>query len=81
MSAVILNLFGRITAQPTPAQIIREDVKAALVGFSATRIAQAQARAERHLRNGYPIDTCIDRAVKWARCATDPSDPTPPRAA
>lgn len=85
MSAVILQLFGKLSNDQTPEQIkaqqlriIREDVKNALFGFSATVIAQAQARAERHHRNGYRVGQCIDRAVIWARGT---NEPTPPRAA
>lgn len=85
MSAVILSIFGKLSNDQTPEQIrqeqlriIREDVRNALFGFAPTIIAQAQARAERHHRNGYRVGQCIDRAVTWARGT---NEPTPPRAA
>lgn len=81
MSAVILPFFSSMRHE-SPEQIkaqrlkvIREDVRNALPGFDPMRVSQAQARAERNLRNGVPIGICIDRAIAWARCATDPTPP------
>ena len=56
----------------------REDVKNALPGAEPMRVALAQARAERNIVNGVPIGTAIDRAVSWARWATDMRSPAAP---
>ena len=44
-------------------------------------VTQAQSRALRSLDRGIPLGKAIERAIAWARCAIDPSDPTPPAAA
>lgn len=81
MSASITNLFDCINAKTDYRKIAVEDVRNALRNVPEHRVIQAQSRALRHLDRGVPLGTAIDRACAWARSATDPSEPTPPRAA
>lgn len=77
----VTSIFSRMTAKPDYEKIAVEDVRNALVNMPEHRIVIAQSRALRSLDRGIPLGKAIERAVAWARCATDPSDPTPPMAA
>ncbi len=81
MAATVTNIFSRMSAKPDYEKIAVEDVRNALVNMPELRIVAAQSRALRSLDRGIPLGTAISRAVAWARCAIDPSDPTPPAAA
>jgi len=59
-------------------EAILRDLKGKVCGM---RLAQAQCRAVRNLQNGVSIGLARHRAVAWALCATDPTEPTPPSAA
>lgn len=71
MAATVTNIFSRMSAKPDYEKIAVEDV----------RNARLCAATMRSLDRGIPLGKAIERAVAWARCATDPSDPTPPMAA
>ena len=77
----VTSIFSRMTAKPDYEKIAVEDVRNALVNMPEHRIVIAQSRALRSLDRGIPLGKAISRAIAWARCATDPSDPTPPMAA
>lgn len=77
----VTHIFSRMSAKPDYEKIAVEDVRNALVNMPEHRIVIAQSRALRSLDRGIPLGTAISRAVAWARCAIDPSDPTPPAAA
>ena len=77
----VTSIFSRMSAKPDYEKIAVEDVRNALVNMPEHRIVIAQSRALRSLDRGIPLGKAIERAVAWARCATDPSDPTPPMAA
>ena len=77
----VTHIFSRMSAKPDYEKIAVEDVRNALVNMPEHRIVIAQSRALRSLDRGVPLGKAIERAVAWARCATDPSDPTPPMAA
>ena len=77
----VTSIFSRMTAKPDYEKIAVEDVRNALRNVPEHRIVIAQSRALRSLDRGIPLGKAIERAIAWARCATDPSDPTPPMAA
>lgn len=81
MSASITDIFTRMSAPPDRKRIVVEDVRNALRNIPEHRVIIAQSRALRSLDRGIPLGKAIERAVAWARCAIDPSDPTPPMAA
>lgn len=81
MNATVTSIFSRMSAPPDRRKIVTEDVRNALRNIPEHRVIIAQSRALRSLDRGIPLGTAIERAIAWARCATDPSDPTPPRAA
>lgn len=81
MAATVTNIFSRMSAKPDYEKIAVEDVRNALVNMPEQRIVIAQSRALRSLDRGIPLGKAIERAIAWARCAIDPSDPTPPMAA
>ena len=77
----VTSIFSRMSAKPDYEKIAVEDVRNALRNVPEHRIVIAQSRALRSLDRGVPLGTAISRAIAWARCAIDPSDPTPPAAA
>ena len=77
----VTSIFSRMSAKPDYEKIAVEDVRNALVNMPEHRIVIAQSRALRSLDRGIPLGKAIERAVAWARCAIEPSDPTPPAAA
>ncbi len=77
----VTHIFSRMTAKPDYEKIAVEDVRNALVNMPEHRIVIAQSRALRSLDRGIPLGKAIERAIAWARCAIEPSDPTPPAAA
>lgn len=81
MAATVTNIFSRMSAKPDYEKIAVEDVRNALVNMPEQRIVIAQSRALRSLDRGIPLGKAIERAIAWARCAIEPSDPTPPQAA
>ncbi len=81
MAASVTDIFSRINTKPDYRQIAVADVRNALRNVPEHRVVIAQSRALRSLDRGIPLGKAIERAIAWARCATDPSDPTPPAAA
>ena len=77
----VTSIFSRMTAKPDYEKIAVEDVRNALRNVPEHRVIIAQSRALRSLDRGIPLGKAIERAIAWARCAIDPSDPTPPAAA
>ena len=80
MSATILSvtdyLSRRIFGQrETPEQQANRLVKKELRKCDPLIIAQAQARAARHIRNGYAVSYAVDTVCKWARSQTPPTPP------
>jgi len=76
----VTSIFSR-NAKPDYRQIAVSDVRNALRNVPEHRVVQAQSRALRSLDRGVALGKAISRAIAWARCAIDPSDPTPPAAA
>ena len=69
MSAVIA-LFSRTPKATQPEQLAALQVRAQLRdSVSATRLAQAEARASRLACAGVQAQAAADRACKWALCA------------
>lgn len=81
MNATVTSIFSRMSAPPDRKRIVVEDVRNALRNVPEHRIVIAQSRALRSLDRGVPLGIAISRAIAWARCATDPSDPNGPMAA
>lgn len=87
MSATIIDMHTRVRSRPAwdgpqdRIRQVREDVKNALPGMDPMRVSLAQARAANLVSSGYRIADAVERVAKWARCATDPTDPSGPRAA
>ena len=81
-SVVDMRAFTRTRAPLTDEQFARKQVREQLHGrCDPSRIAIAEARAERLVRaGGTSLPSCVSRAVVWALNATDDT-PTPPRAA
>lgn len=77
----VTSIFTRMSAPPDRKRIVVEDVRNALRNVPEHRVVIAQSRALRSLDRGIPLGNAIERAIAWARCAIDPSDPTPPKAA
>lgn len=87
MSATIVSLSdyaARFVRRPeSEEQIVARRVREQLhgKGLTASRIAQAEARAERAIKTaGVSLDRAVRRAVAWATDADDHNNP-PPRAA
>ena len=82
-SGVDMRAFVRTRVPLPDEQYARKRVRDALRGrVSDSRIAQAEARAERLvLAGGVALPRCIERAIAWALCATDPTPNPPPFAA
>lgn len=60
----------------------RDNIAKALVGIDRQdRIHPAKARVENLVRMNKDADESVAQVEKWARCAIDPSDPTPPKVA
>ena len=78
MAASVTDIFSRINAKPDYRQIAVSDVRNALRNVPEHRVVIAQSRALRSLDRGVALGKAIERAIAWARCAIDPSDPTPP---
>ena len=83
MNAVVFDLLAArrergISDEQRLREAILRDLKGKVCGM---RLAQAQCRAVRNLQNGVSIGLARHRAVAWALCATDPTEPTPPNAA
>ena len=81
MAASVTDIFSRINTKPDYRQIAVADVRNALRNVPEHRVVIVQSSALRSLDRGIPLGKAIERAIAWARCATDPSDPTPPAAA
>ena len=81
MAASVTDIFSRINAKPDYRQIAVSDVRNALRNVPEHRVVIAQSRALRSLDRGIPLGKAISRAIAWARCAADLSDPSGPRAA
>ena len=77
----VTHIFSRMSAAPDYRKIAVEDVRNALRNVPEHRVIIAQSRALRSLDRGIPLGKAIERAIAWARCAIEPSDPTPPAAA
>ena len=80
MAATVTDIFSR-NPKPDYRQIAVADVRNALRNVPEHRVIIAQSRALRSLDRGIPLGKAIERAIAWARCAIDPSDPTPPNVA
>ena len=80
MAATVTDIFSR-NAKPDYRQIAVADVRNALRNVPEDRVVKAQNHALKSLRQGIPLGTAISRAVAWARCAVEPSEPNPPQAA
>lgn len=79
----ILDLTPRIH-RPTIDQRIaqaHDDLDRATFGIAQDRVQKAHSRVERLVRMNYRVGDAVNRVAAWARCATDPNEPTPPRAA
>lgn len=81
MAASVTDIFSRINVKPDYRQIAVSDVRNALRNVPEHRVVIAQSRALRSLDRGVALGKAIERAIAWARCAIDPSDPTPPNVA
>ena len=68
MSAVILDFIHANTAQSDMA-IAEQRIRAQLTGFDESRICQAIARAERHIKRGGCVAIVVHQVVAWARYA------------
>jgi len=79
--STVTSIFSRMSAPPDRKRIVVEDVRNALRNVPEHRVVIAQSRALRSLDRGLPLGKAIERAIAWARCAIEPSDPTPPAAA
>lgn len=83
MCATIIDMHTRVRSRPAwdgphdRIRQVREDVKSALPGMDPIRVSLAQARAANLVSSGYRIADAVERVAKWARCATDPSEPPP----
>lgn len=80
MSATILSITEHLSrrifgVRETPEQQANRLVKKELRKCHPMIVAQAQARAGRHVRNGYAVSYAVDTVCKWARSQTPPNPP------
>lgn len=82
MSATVIsmsNFCGRLLRRPkSETELACERIRRELRGqCTEQRIAQAEARAARLIAANLAPDRAVRRAIAWATCATDPTDPPP----
>lgn len=77
MGQIVDMLTRTVRGEAPPAhEVARARVLKRLKGsVTGERLAQAQARAERLVLAGAPIDNAVNRAIVWALYATDPNNP------
>lgn len=74
----VTSIFSR---KPNDRAEAIQTVCDALAGMNEDRVITAQSRALRWLARGFGPGRAAEFAIAWARCAIDPSDPTPPKVA